>query len=74
MFCAMCGRQNKDDAKFCEGCGTPLTAPVVETVTPEAPPVAEGATTVVEEPMTAFAPEAPVVPDGRTHKNPLLLG
>jgi len=27
MFCPKCGAQNPDGAKFCHGCGTPLSAP-----------------------------------------------
>lgn len=31
MFCQKCGKEIKDDAKFCEGCGTPVNS-VNETV------------------------------------------
>jgi len=29
MFCPRCGRQNDDTANYCQGCGSPLTAPTV---------------------------------------------
>ena len=29
MFCPRCGRQNDDTTKYCQGCGSPLTAPTV---------------------------------------------
>lgn len=44
MFCVKCGRECKDGAKFCMGCGAPL-APVV------APAPIEEITPVVEEPV-----------------------
>jgi len=35
--CPQCGRANRQDARFCDGCGAPLTAPAParESVTPE---------------------------------------
>ncbi len=36
MFCTRCGRKNPDDAKFCAGCGNPLTPPAAaEESTPD---------------------------------------
>lgn len=32
MFCPSCGRANPDEAKFCEGCGAALAAPVAQQV------------------------------------------
>ena len=29
MICAACGHENRDGARFCDGCGTPLVAPEV---------------------------------------------
>jgi class 3 adenylate cyclase/tetratricopeptide (TPR) repeat protein len=33
--CPQCGRRNRAEARFCDGCGQPLTAPARESVTPE---------------------------------------
>jgi class 3 adenylate cyclase/tetratricopeptide (TPR) repeat protein len=33
--CPECGRSNRQDARFCDGCGRALTAPARESVTPE---------------------------------------
>jgi len=30
MICAACGHENREGARFCDGCGTPLVAPDVE--------------------------------------------
>ena len=35
MECPQCGRRNRPDARFCDGCGQALTAPARESVTPE---------------------------------------
>ncbi len=33
--CPQCGRRNRPDARFCDGCGQALTGPARESVTPE---------------------------------------
>lgn len=35
MFCENCGKENLGDARFCEGCGAPLTNPEANTVPTE---------------------------------------
>lgn len=60
MICSKCQKENKEDSRFCQFCGTPLTAPVEETVTeqvevPAEVPVVEEAP--VTEPVVVVAPE-----------------
>lgn len=37
MFCRKCGRENPDDARFCQQCGTDLNAPVAPQPVPPPP-------------------------------------
>lgn len=53
MFCQKCGKQAADGARFCEGCGAPLDAPVAPVA-----PVQEAPVAPVQE-----APVAPVLPE-----------
>lgn len=53
MFCPACGRQLSDDARFCPGCGSPVTPASPET-TP-GPPAADGPVC----PEAAPTPQAP---------------
>ena len=62
MYCGICGKQNKDDSKFCSGCGSAL---VVTSATPassesQGTPVVQ-ADTVVSTTSTTFV--KPVVQD-----------
>ena len=50
MFCPQCGAQNKDGAKFCSSCGTPLP-------TPQGAPQPAGAQTPHGAPQTTDAPQ-----------------
>lgn len=52
-FCANCGTQLADDAKFCPGCGQAVNAAPVTPATPVAP----------EAPAAPVAPETPVAPE-----------
>ena len=75
IVCHVCGTENPDGAKFCEGCGVELSAPVAMNtgdvaapVAPTMPPIAETpaftSTAPVElPPLEAGAPESPVLFD-----------
>lgn len=75
IVCHVCGTENPDDAKFCEGCGVELSAPVAMNtadlaapVTPSMPPVAEtpaftSAAPIELPPFEASTPESPVSVD-----------
>jgi len=52
MYCMKCGRQLKDDDRFCEGCGTP--------VAPDAPPPPEATVAGSLPAVDAAAESAPV--------------
>ncbi len=54
MFCPKCGKQLRDGAKFCGGCGNPINAPAAPVV---AAPVVE---TPAPAPVVAPVVEAPV--------------
>lgn len=41
MFCAQCGTENSDDARFCGSCGTTIDAPDLAPVVPPRSPVAQ---------------------------------
>lgn len=62
MFCTNCGKEIKDDSKFCENCGTP-----VQNI--EAPADPAPAAEIPEEPTVNIfsndipAPAAPVIPE-----------
>ncbi len=60
MICSKCQKENKEDSRFCQFCGTPLTVPAEETVAepvevPAEVPVVEEAP--VTEPVVVVAPE-----------------
>ena len=59
MFCPNCGFKNEDDARFCNECGAPLTAPSV----PEQPPVEEEKVIIEEPAAQEVVPEEPVAPE-----------
>lgn len=58
MFCTCCGKQLKDDSKFCDGCGTPLgagapkRAETVQTFPQQAPSAITEAAAAVEPAQT----------------------
>jgi hypothetical protein len=60
--CPFCGKENKDAAKFCTGCGKTLEDAVIE---PDPPEWSEPAPVPASDPVPAFAPDpapAPAVP------------
>lgn len=58
MFCTKCGKQCPDGAKFCTGCGAPLTPPASRPApAPQTPPASAPV-----PPPQAPAPSAPPVP------------
>ncbi len=62
MFCTKCGKVNKDEAKFCIGCGTALSAPVREVVPPEMlHPAGMIAPPILEEPAAKKKRKAPII-------------
>lgn len=62
MFCTKCGKVNKDEAKFCIGCGTALSAPVREAVPPEMlHPAGMIAPSILEEPAAKKKRKAPII-------------
>lgn len=73
IVCHVCGTENPDGAKFCEGCGVELSAPVpmntgdlAAPVPSTMPPVAEtpafdSVAPVELPPLEAMAPQAPVL-------------
>ncbi len=62
MFCTKCGKVNKDEAKFCIGCGTALSAPVREEVPPEMlHPAGMIAPPILEEPAAKKKRKAPII-------------
>lgn len=75
IVCHVCGTENPDGAKFCEGCGVELSAPIAintgslaASVTPSMPPVAEtpaftSAAPVELPPLEVGASESPVLFD-----------
>jgi hypothetical protein len=58
-FCATCGRQRTDDARFCAGCGTEFPA---SASTGTAPAAAVGASLADEPPVSADALPADALP------------
>ena len=83
IVCHVCGTENPDGAKFCEGCGVELSAPVAMSTgdiaapaTPSMPPVAETpaftSTAPIElPPFEAPTPEPPVLSDAPAVSAPL---
>ena len=83
IVCHVCGTENPDGAKFCEGCGVELSAPVAMNTgdlaapaTPSMPPVAQTpaftSTAPVElPPLEAGAPEAPISTEAPVASAPL---
>ncbi len=84
IVCHVCGTENPDGAKFCEGCGVELSAPVAmntgDLAAPVAPtsmpPVAEtpaftSAAPVELPPLEAGVPEAPVLFDALADSAPI---
>src|SRR3954452_19890671 len=53
MLCPACGNQNRDEARFCDSCGTPLEEPGTQSGGVAAPTA------------TAPAPDTPKVIEGR---------
>ncbi len=59
MFCPSCGKTNPDDARFCDGCGSDMTAAKVSPPPPPPPP-----------PPAYQAPVAPVYQAPRAQYTP----
>lgn len=68
MFCASCGKQNPDDSKFCESCGSPLGDAVVKA----APVAAAAAYTPPPSPAPQPQPvyQPPVAPQQPVYAAP----
>lgn len=67
MLCPKCGANNDDNAKFCLGCGGPLTEPVAET--PVVAPAATASPAVppaTQEPFPQYTP--PAAPPAKAKK------
>ena len=83
IVCHVCGTENPDGAKFCEGCGVELSAPVAMNtgdlaapVAPSMPPVAEtpaftSAAPVELPPLEAGVPQMPVLFDAPAESAPI---
>ncbi len=84
IVCHVCGTENPDGAKFCEGCGVELSAPVAmntgdiaaPVIPASMPPVAETpaftSTVPVElPPLEAGAPQMPVLLDAPADSAPM---
>lgn len=75
MFCKYCGKQIKEDAKFCGGCGKPVAANIP--AQPESPrSTPEPLTPTVEAPKTRQAAQPPdrqAIPT-TSHRKPLVIG
>ena len=59
IVCHVCGTENPDGAKFCEGCGVELSAPVAMNTGDLAVPVTPASMPPVAE-TPAFASAAPI--------------
>ena len=67
MFCKSCGKEIPENAKFCSGCGTPVSRPehppeVPETPVILVPPEASDVPDATEVPNVPDVPEAPARP------------
>lgn len=60
-FCPQCGRQSKEKAKFCSGCGSPFRERPAATAPPPPPPTSPGGWRDIES-----APAAEAGPSGPT--------
>ena len=58
MFCPNCGKQNPDDAKFCESCGSTLSAAAA----PKAEPVAPPPQPPIQPPLAQYSAPPPPPP------------
>jgi FHA domain/zinc-ribbon domain len=61
IVCHVCGTENPDGSKFCEGCGVELQAPVALNVGTIAPVVAAVAAPVIEAAAPVIEAAAPVI-------------
>ena len=61
MFCKNCGREIPENARFCGGCGTPVSRPEEIPVQPESPaePIVPPAEPVPAAPQEPREPEEP---------------
>ena len=57
MYCPNCGKQNPDDAKFCESCGAPTAAAEAPKAAPPPPPPPPPQQPVYnQQPVQQYAP------------------
>ena len=69
MFCKNCGREIPENARFCGGCGTPVSRPEEIPVQPESPaepivPPAEPVPAAPQEPREPEEPRENIPPEG----------
>lgn len=67
MFCASCGKQNPDDSKFCESCGSPLGDVAVKAA-PAAAAAAYTPPSPAPQPQPVYQP--PVAPQQPVYAAP----